>query len=183
MNPIELLHTEVQPGILAYRAVPADEAGLAKLMLDTARWLKSTGSTQWGKLLTGQDDHRMPEAIARGDVFGFREPDREEWAGMVILQWNPSDWDLRLWGNADGKLEKAVYLHRLMVNRRYSGTKLGSSILAWAENGLRYPGKEALRLDCIAANEALNRFYPASGFRFCGESQGFHLYDKPIPIR
>jgi GNAT superfamily N-acetyltransferase len=180
-NAAEILDAEVRPGLLAYRAAPSDADGLSRLMLDTARWLHSTGSTQWAKLLVGEDDHRTPEAIARGDVFGFREPDREEWAGMAILQWNPSDWDRRLWGNADGRIEQGVYLHRLMVNRGYAGTGLGAAILRWSETKVRYPGKDWLRLDCIADNAALSRLYPSCGFRFCRESAGFHLYEKPLP--
>lgn len=180
MNPIQLVHTEVQRGILACRAASADETGLSELMLNTARWLKSTGSTQWNKLLTGEDDHRMPDAIARGDVYGFRESNREEWAGLVILQWNPSEWDHRLWGNEDGRIEQAVYIHRLIVNRDYSGRGLGSAILKWTEIGVRYPGKEFLRLDCIGSNAVLNRFYPSCGFQYRRESQGFSLYDKSL---
>ncbi|WP_058304113.1 GNAT family N-acetyltransferase [Gorillibacterium timonense] len=181
MNAVHIVNSEVMDGIQAYRAKAEDADALSELMLSTARWLKSTGSTQWNKLLSGEDDHRMPDAIARGDVFGFRDPDKAEWAGMMILQWNPSDWDHRLWGNEDGRIEQAVYIHRLMVNRDYSGKGLGSAFLKWAETGASYPGKEFLRLDCIGHNQALNRFYPSCGFRYCGEKDGFHLYDKPIP--
>lgn len=180
MNAIQILHAEVYDNIRAYRAGADDEAALSELMLNTARWLKSTGSTQWNRLLTGDDDHRMPEAIARGDVFGFREPEEAEWAGMAILQWDPSAWDHRLWGNEDGRIESAVYIHRLMINRRYSGTGLGPAILKWAETGAHYPGKDSLRLDCVGHNAVLNRFYPSCGFRYCGEAHGFSLYDKPL---
>ncbi|MNI80191.1 Acetyltransferase (GNAT) family protein [compost metagenome] len=119
----------------------------------------------------------MTEAVKRGDVFAFREEGKSEWAGMMILQWNPSSWDHRLWGNEDGFLEDAVYIHRVVVNRAYAGTGLGSAMLKWAETGASYPGKKWLRLDCIASNEALNRFYPACGYQFVREADGFHLYD------
>lgn len=91
----------------------------------------------------------------------------------------PGEWDLRLWG--DGGHEGSVYLHRLAVRRDYAGGGLGTAIMDWALQGIDFPGKTRMRLDCIADNPGLNAFYLGLGYSFMGETDnGFCLYEKPL---
>ncbi|WP_309272910.1 GNAT family N-acetyltransferase [Paenibacillus sp.] len=166
---------EVIPGVIAVQAGPEDKEAVNGLMLQTAAWLQSKGSKQWHELLAGEDRHRVPDAIDRGEVFIFKHDDTI--AGMVILQQHASAWDRSLWGE-EGH-ETAVYLHRLCINRDFGGKRLGDAILRWAEQGIRFPGKDRIRLDCISSVPDLNRLYGGAGFTYKGQApSGFNLYEK-----
>ncbi|MBB3114604.1 ribosomal protein S18 acetylase RimI-like enzyme [Paenibacillus phyllosphaerae] len=158
------------------QAVPSDTKAVQELLLQTARWLQSKGSTQWGALLSGQDGHNMAGAITRGEVFVFEAG--EALAGTFILMQEPSQWDLDLWGDEASGCSSAIYLHRLAINREFSGGGLGEAMMRWAEEGVSFTGKDRIRLDCIASNATLNRFYSGLGYTFKGERDGFCLYEK-----
>lgn len=148
------------------------------LLLDTAKWLRSKGSTQWSALLNGEDSHDTAGAIKRGDVFVAKAG--EETSGIVILMRQPSEWDYRLWGDAAYPEDGAIYLHRLAINRRFAKSGLGKEILRWADSGIRFEGKDVVRLDCIADNLTLNEFYSQNGYASMGQTDGFNLYEKAV---
>nr|WP_244226788.1 GNAT family N-acetyltransferase [Paenibacillus protaetiae] len=157
------------------QAMPEHTHEVMGLLVRTAEWLRSIGSTQWGALLEGEDTHNTADAVQRGDVYLFR--DGETPAGVVMLLREPSAWDCELWGK-EGH-EGAVYLHRLAINRKYSG--LGGSILRWAESGISFPGVDRIRLDCISDNRYLNSFYSGAGYENKGLAPtGFYKYEKRI---
>jgi RimJ/RimL family protein N-acetyltransferase len=163
----------------ASRARLEDTEAVKQLLVRTAQWLKSKGSTQWSGLLEGEDYHDIAGAIQRGDVYVFHLG--EVLAGTVILLQQPSSWDRELWGDEGHEL--SVYLHRLAINRDFGGTDLGTRIMRWAESGIRFPGKDRIRLDCIADNPVLNRFYSGLGYEFTGTTpKGFNLYEKQVKL-
>lgn len=159
-------------------AQPEDTEEVMSLLVETAEWLKSRGSTQWEGLLEGKDSHDTANAIRRGDVIVCKQDG--EIAGMVLLLSKPSPWDLRLWGDQAFDGDGAVYLHRLAVRRKYARTGLGRAILNWSTTGIYFAGKQWMRLDCIADNRILNSFYAASGYAYDGENDGFHMYFKAL---
>ncbi|MDR9852414.1 GNAT family N-acetyltransferase [Paenibacillus sp. VCA1] len=175
----QIIREEVLPGIFAAQARPEDKMAVNSLMVQAAAWLQGKGSKQWHELLAGEDRHGVAEAVDRGDVFIFKQGDAL--AGMVILQQHASAWDRALWGN-EGH-ESAVYLHRLCIDRAFAGRQLGSAILNWAVNGIRFPHKDRIRLDCIASVPALNSLYSGAGFESRGSAPDapFNLYEKPVP--
>lgn len=177
MNAFTIHRSVVQEGIIARQAKPEDTEAVLELLLGTAKWLQSTGSSQWGALLRGEDSHDTPAAIRRGETFVFAAEDGEL-AGVFILMQQPSPWDLDLWGELAEGGETAFYLHRLAINRRFAGRQLGEAMMRWAENGIQFEGKSLVRLDCIAGNETLNRFYSGLGYTFKGAANGFNLYEK-----
>ena len=67
---------------------------------------------------------------------------------MVILMRKPSPWDVKLWGNKAHVEDKAIYLHRLAIRRKYARTGLGKSILDWSTRGIQFKDKSLVRLDC-----------------------------------
>ncbi|MDO7906961.1 GNAT family N-acetyltransferase [Paenibacillus sp. JX-17] len=180
MTAIEIREKQVQEGIEAVPASQEDQDQVRDLLLDTARWLQSTGSTQWSNLLKGEDSHDTPAAIRREEVILFRDQISGELAGMVILQQQPSDWDRRLWKVEHPEEDTAVYLHRLAVNRNYARSGLGRNILKWAQSHVHYTGKDRLRLDCGHTNEKLNHLYQSCGFMFMGEEDDFSLYEYSL---
>src|SRR5690606_5356708 len=99
-------------------------------------------------------------------------------AGMLILLSTPSDWDQRLWNDAT----PAWYVHRLTVDRTFSGLGIGKKIMKWLEYGLKSDSSEKtrIRLDCMADSSKLNEFYRDLGYQFMGMKDGFSLYEKII---
>lgn len=152
---------------------------LTALLVETAVWLKSKGSSQWSSLLEGNDAHGTANAISRGEVFVFKAGARI--AAMVILMQHPSAWDYRLWGGRAYSGDGALYLHRLAVRRPYAKLGLGAAILDWCENGVRAENKRLIRLDTLATSVPLNALYSGNGYTRIGEQDGFALYEKPLP--
>jgi ribosomal protein S18 acetylase RimI-like enzyme len=161
-------------------AKPDDTEAVMSLLVKTAEWLLSKGSSQWNGLLRGEDSHNTPEAIKRGEVFIFKRD--EDLVGMLMLMRNPSPWDLELWG--DEGHDRAVYLHRLAINRDYAGNDTGSRMMQWVDKGIPFQGKDTIRLDCIADNQVLNSFYSGLGYEHKGAASNpigqFCIYEKKI---
>jgi GNAT superfamily N-acetyltransferase len=57
----------------------------------------------------------------------------------------------------------------LVVSRAERGTGLGRRLLDWACERARELGRASLRLDCVASNEFLRRYYADAGFEERGE--------------
>lgn len=171
MNPIGV----IEPDIHVFQAKPEDTEAVLQLLISTAEWLRSKGSSQWNALLRGEDSHRTPEAIARGEVYIFEKGG--VLAGMVMLMQKASSWDQELW-REEGH-ESSIYLHRLNINREVAGGNLGEAIVRWAESGIRFPGKDRIRLDCVAGSAKLNEFYLKCGYTYIGTAvNGMGEYSK-----
>ncbi|EFM12426.1 GCN5-related N-acetyltransferase [Paenibacillus curdlanolyticus YK9] len=182
-SPSFITDEHVTDDIVAFQAREADTEDVLSLLIQTAEWFKRNGSTQWSGLLQGEDSHNTQDAIVRGHVYGFRSRRHSDpLAGMVMLLPQPSAWDRELWGEEghDG----AVYLHRLAISRAFSGLQLGEHMMKWAERGIRFPGQDRIRLDCIRSNPFLNNFYQRMGYTYIGESYiaalatGFSKFEK-----
>ncbi|WP_256872497.1 GNAT family N-acetyltransferase [Paenibacillus sp. 79R4] len=165
-------------GLRKVQAKPADTEAVAALLIQTAEWLRSRGSSQWSGLLTGEDSHNTAGAILNGDVFVCTSEDGI--AGMVILLRQPSEWDRRLWESKAYDGDGALYLHRLAISRKYASIGLGGSILKWCKDGIHFDDKDTIRLDCIADNAALNSFYSKNGYTCLGEKSGFCIYENNL---
>lgn len=172
----------MSPFTSVVRAEPEDTTEIMRLLVNTAEWLLSKGSTQWNGLLRGEDSHNTPEAINRGDVYIFKQDRRI--AGMVMLLTEPSPWDRELWGE-QGLDGTAVYLHRLAIDRKFAGQDVGKQIMTWAEDAVPTRlGKRLIRLDCQTGIRKLNDFYSGLGYSYVGESVNasgsFSKYEKKV---
>ncbi|PWW33155.1 MULTISPECIES: GNAT family N-acetyltransferase [Paenibacillus] len=165
----------------ALQAQPEDTEDVMSLLMETAEWLRSQGSSQWNALLKGEDSHHTAEAIQRGDVFVFKKG--SDVAGMVILMSHPSAWDVHLWGSKAHAGDGALYLHRLAIRRKYAQSGLGRAILQWSSSGIQFEDKHIVRLDCGADNATLNAFYTRNGYTFVGETDGYSTYEKAVTHR
>ncbi|MGW9529682.1 GNAT family N-acetyltransferase [Paenibacillus terrae] len=182
MTTLQIVDPVVNPELRAFQAGAEDQEQVQELILETARWLHSKGSTQWGNLLKGKDDHNLGGAISRGEVIIFRTSEGHLLAGSMILQQQPSLWDRKLWGlnEADSEPGTAVYLHRLVVDRHNTGKGLGRELVQWIEKGIRFTGKDRIRLDCIAGNDKLSQFYRQCGYTYIGETGGYNIFEKML---
>lgn len=77
--------------------------------------------------------------------------------------------------DADSEGGTSVYLHRLVVNRDRPEKGLGRELMQWIEQGIRFAGKDRIRLDCIAGNAKLSQFYKQCGYTHMGETDGFNI--------
>lgn len=178
VHPYTIIQSATLDEFEVAAAQPEDTEEVMSLLVGIAEWLKSRGSTQWSGLLEGKDSHNTADAIRRGDVFVFKQG--PEIAGIVMLLSKPSQWDRELWGDKAFDGDGAVYLHRLAVHRKYARAGLGRTILNWCTSGIRFPGKQWMRLDCIADNPTLKSFYAANGYSYEGENGGFCMYFKGL---
>lgn len=172
MNAYRMINDRVNQEVLASQAKPEDAAAILELLVQTAQWLRSKGSLQWSGILEGIDSHDTTGSITRGHVFMCKQG-----GSLAGILPEPSEWDRELWGE-EGH-EGAVYLHRLAISRDYAGKSLGQDMMRWAEKGIRFQGKNRIRLDCIANNPVLNDFYSRVGYEFKGQSpSGFNKFEK-----
>lgn len=174
MEHFKIIEPSLNENITAEFAQSKDMNEVQRLLLNTALWLQQNGSNQWEGLLQGKDVHNTKDAIQNNQVVIFRFG--ETMIGTVTLFSNPSPWDQALWNDAD----KAVYLHRITVNRIFKGQGLGRLIMTWVEKGIEYRTAQKLRLDCVSHTQTLNRFYISLGYAFKGEKKGYNLYEKSI---
>lgn len=138
------------------QATPDEAPAILALMVATAHWIKETGSIQWSHYLEeGEEQAEEIAAEARqGEVYVVYAGDKL--AAAFSLLGAQGEWDVRLWGEDQGE---AFYLHRLAVDRAFSGLGLGLQILDYAALRTKELGREFLRLDCVGWTEALHRFY------------------------
>lgn len=121
------------------------------LLAEAAAWLGARGVEQWPDRF--ERGWVMP-AIERGETW-LAEVDGEVVGSLVVQRDDPMFWP--------GSPMDAGYLHRLAVRRHGEG--LGGHLLRWAERHVAGAGKQFLRLDCVASNEALRAYYERAGYR------------------
>ncbi len=153
-------------------AQPGDAPALMEIFVTAARWLVSLGIEQWRP----EQFHVEPlvESIARGEVYVACQHD------VIAATLTLTDDDTATWG---AHPDDALYVHGLAVGRGFAGHQLGRGLLEWAERRTAASGKRYLRLDCVAGNAALNRYYQRAGFtlyRTVGAKRPSNLYQKRV---
>src|SRR5262245_12205628 len=138
------------------RALTSDLEPYVTLLERVAATLTAAGIRQW---LPGSMHAQMPHlrrALEKGELFVVRRG--AELLGGLLLTAHPDPiWD-------DYPRSSAGYLSKLVVDRRIAPPKLGVASIADAERIARDSGFQWLRLDCVAGNDALTRYYQALGY-------------------
>ncbi|WP_052460444.1 GNAT family N-acetyltransferase [Microbacterium gorillae] len=151
-GPDDFLGTTVD-GWTIRRARTTELDTVRGILDDAAAWLRGREVRQW-------PDHFNAESLSPAI-----EAD-ETWlafhAGRALATVTVDDAD-PAWSDRPGS---ALYLHRLAV--RTHGLGLGRRLIDWAFGRARAEGREALRLDCVASNDALCAYYERFGFAECG---------------
>jgi GNAT superfamily N-acetyltransferase len=139
-----------------------DDLAATMAMFDSAvNWLVANGrSAQWGTVPWSQ----RPEVVTKiGRMMRLGTPwiaevDGEA-AGTLTLSTTPlSDY-------VEAADEPEVYIHLLVIDRRFSGLGVGSTLLAHAVDEARRLGVGLLRVDCYAGSEGkLVDYYRRNGF-------------------
>jgi GNAT superfamily N-acetyltransferase len=157
-------------------AVPGDVDELVGLRDRVARWLVERGIQQWqpGEFSVA----RMRTWVDRGDVYVHRREGRIV-AAVAVLEKDPD-----IWGDQPAD---AAYVHLLMVDRAHAGAGLGAAALSYAEGRARDLGAHRARLDAVASNPWLRRWYEDRGYEVVGSRSfedpgpfGSLLFEKPL---
>jgi len=145
--------------VAAQAARPADAERIVALRDAAARWQLQRGIRQWaaGEVTA----HEVLIQILEGQWWVVREPDGSVSAAVRVI-----DQDLVVWGAASGR---AVYVHGLVIDRSCAGEGVAAALLRWVESRSRAWDCAAVRLDCVASNGRLRRYYTELGYRVVGE--------------
>ena len=158
--------------LLIRRAAIDDAPILLSLWLDAAEWLQAKGIDQWHPSRFSLDG--AIAAIRDAEVY-IAELGREA-VGTYLIMWS----DPVIWRELDDG--EAGYIHKLAVRRDCKGRGLVLKLLRDAERRIAGRGKRLIRLDCMADNERLNRYYLDAGYAFVrrhvDDGWSANLYEK-----
>lgn len=79
--------------------------------------------------------------------------------------------------------DKAVYLHRIVSNRKFKGIKCLTIILDWVTEKIKAEGIALIRMDTWADNLQLVNYYKRFGFKEEGIVYSSHSEDIPLQYR
>ncbi|MEU4806144.1 GNAT family N-acetyltransferase [Actinosynnema sp. NPDC023587] len=156
------------------QATVEDAGEVLRLRRGAEDWLAGRDIEQWPP--GGLELVEVRKQIEAGQWYVARAGDAA--CGAFRLLWS----DEAVW-RAENTF--AAYVHGLVTDRGHAGTGLGSRLLAWVAEHGRRAGAGLLRLDCVAHNARLRRYYADLGFREVGElvyGRGWVnvLLEKPI---
>jgi len=163
-------------GIIIEQAQPSDLDRVLDILEEAADWLISRGINQWQPgLFRKVRRQSIADQVSRGEVYLAKRDGQA--IGTLTLQWA----DKMFWGNVP---DDAGYIHRMAIHRAYADMKLGRHLLQWGEVKVASAGRDYLRLDCMAENQALRQYYEQAGFTYRGEVRGegwrASLYEKKV---
>lgn len=135
-----------------------------EILAAAAAWLQAKQIQQWAYPPPPGLRERIAHEIDKGDLYlAYRDP-AEPPVGTLRFEWAGDEF----WrGQPD---HAAGYVHTLAIQPGLHGQRLGESILAWAKAHVQRQGRHYLRLDCVATNQRLRRYYEHLGFQYCGEA-------------
>lgn len=151
-----------KPRDLTFRqASREDLQQVVSVLSEAAKWAKSRGIERWWPVPFPEDWVRR--GFERGEVVVL------ELGPRLVGTFTLTRDDPIMWGEQP---PIAGYVHRIAIRREFAGQGLGRQILDWAAAQVRSWGRSKLRLDCLATNESLVRYYLSQGFREVGRIQG-----------
>jgi ribosomal protein S18 acetylase RimI-like enzyme len=157
-------------GIVPATADDVDE--VLDVLAEAAAWLRERGIEQWPSRFPRA---QIVESIGRGETYLVHEGDST--VATFALQWE----DPLFWGD---RPPDGGYVHRVAVVRAFAGRGLGARIVDWAAEQVAARGRRYLRLDCMAENGRLRRYYEELGFEHRGDVErgtwGASLYERAV---
>jgi len=154
----EVTSLATEAGELAIRrAGAADYHTVMAILRDAADWLSSRGAPPWNHWYMEVGERILRERLENHEVYLF-ERDRSP-AGTLTIQWSdPEQWGDRALDN------RAGYIHAIAISRSVGGMGVGERLLEWAVEKIAARGRRFARLDAIASNAVLCRYYERRGF-------------------
>jgi protein-tyrosine phosphatase len=135
-----------------------DLSAVLAILTDASGWERSHGIEDPWPFPFPAD--RVAPGLSRREVF-LAYSESEAPIATVSLSWE----DPRFWGE---RPPDAGYVHRLAVRPDHLGRGIGRTLLEWASERIHDSGRQFLRLDCLARNDRLCRYYRDAGFEARG---------------
>ena len=132
------------------------------LLEDCSLWLRQNGIAQWESPYPRQ---RFDREVESGAVWCWRSKHGVD-ATVTLLTERPDYYPNQIWRNNTC----AWYICRFAVARRLKGTGLGPRLLAEICADASAARIGALRLDVLASNPFLARYYETKGFNRVAEA-------------
>lgn len=143
------------------KASAQDAERVLELFRSVAMWLETNGPGRlWASSSFVLSD--VEERIERSNVIVL-QADGEIAACMYVEDFDDNFWPEAILGDA-------FYVHKLAVDRRFSGHGLARLLLDWAVEHARASNRRFLRLDC-APREKLVGVYTSAGFYRVGDDK------------
>ncbi|MFC0302055.1 GNAT family N-acetyltransferase [Virgibacillus soli] len=156
------------------QATESEISSITNLLKETAKWIQEKGINQWSYLLYGNGDGEIIKDIKLGKTYIVKDK-HGKFAATFNISPQQNDWDIDMWGK---RTDHAYYIHRLAVSGDYRRQQIGKRLLHWIIKN----SDGIIRLDCVAHNTVLNKFYQDTGFAligFRGEGDDtYSLYEK-----
>jgi len=153
------------------RASPTREnlRAILGLIEEAAAWLRYKDTDQWASPWPDEKmrDDRVRRGLEAGRTRIVWDGDRAAATVTTAPEAHPA-----IWSEPECSCDlsaPAIYIHRLITARDYSGAGLGAQLIDWA--GLRARreyGAKWIRIDVWATNAALHDYFQRQGFGRCG---------------
>jgi len=174
--------------LLITRATAEHQPVVLGLIKEASEWLQTRETDQWAEPWPTEAarDKRVLTGLQNGKTWIVWDGDTA--AATVTIAKQPN---LNVWQDQACTCdlsEKAIYVHRLITARKYTGTGLGEELINWA--GLRGRRKNRarwIRIDVWTSNDALHAYYENIGFVRCGKCldplyPSGALFQKPTSV-
>jgi Acetyltransferase (GNAT) family len=149
----------------------------AAIIEEVAAWGASEGFPSWVPgSFTGPESIGMSRL--RGDI--ATNSLYLVWrGGSAVGTFSLLERDLLFWPSAG---DEALYLHRFAVRRTAAGA--GRHAVVWCLQEAQRRGRACVRLDCLAENPGIRRYYERFGFTAVDETvldgTRYSLYEVPV---
>jgi len=154
---------------LVRRAQLSDMPAIIGLIDEAASWLRSeVGTDQWQRPWPDREarDQRIYRGIKSGRTWvvedGSRPGDPPGRLAATVTCGRGGN--KKLWTQRERQVP-ALYISRLIVSRRHAGRGLGAGLIDWAGLRSRDWNAQFIRIDVWTANNELQNYYKAQGFR------------------
>lgn len=150
------------------------------------KWLGTIGTDQWATPWPDEDarDERVRAGLRNGKTWMVRHRGVAVATITIATRRNAAVWQTPYCTCDLG--ERAVFVHRLIVDRDAGWPGLGAELIDWAgRRGRRLYGAKYIRIDVWTGNKGLHNYYLATGFEPCGECPDPEypsgaLFQKPV---
>lgn len=133
-------------------AVSTDLPMICQLFEEAIAFLRANHFIGW----TSYDQEFIKSDIERGLL--FKVVNNNEIACIFSICFN----DELIW--REKETGNAIYLHRIVLNRAFSGEKLFSKVLEWAIKFAKERKLDYIRMDTWAENDKIVAYYKSYGF-------------------
>ncbi|MBB4929205.1 ribosomal protein S18 acetylase RimI-like enzyme [Lipingzhangella halophila] len=127
------------------------------MLAGASTWLASWGSDQWQY---PPPVDVIDRDLKRGALYVVTRNDNGEVVASATIDTHA---DPDFWVSEDHP-DDALYIHKMAVDRRWSGRRLGGALLDFAAELAEERERSWVRLDAWKTNPELHRYYTSQGF-------------------